>query len=540
MRAYLPLLLFCLLLFGYSLVGGRPLTMHEARLPETAREMLATGEFLVPHSGDRPWVERPPQPHWLVMAVTAPVGGLRHVWQARLPNVLVGLLGVALVCAIAARLFDRATAVLAGFLQATTWEYLCYAWLAEDDIYLCAIIYAALLVFARLEFPAGGGDDSPAAPGELTNGFLGRRPWAVALLFLLLGLTNMAKGPLFGTVIALVPIAGCLLLDFRWAALRRYLWLPGWLLFLAVAAWWFVAAERLCPGSWKVWHYDLFGRLAEGYIGAPWHYYLTHFPGIMAPWFVFGFLGVAHVWQARRTSPQGRRRSAFVLSWALLTIALLTVPQGKHHHYLLSVTGAWAILGAVGLQMAGGKLAAWRPGLRRWLAPALGAFLLIFAAALCAVHSTLTVKSDRTAADTAFLRQVAAVAAPGQTLAIDAKGSMDFFRALFYLQGHRAEVITGLPCILDARRGWRGREIMVITRAGRADVLREYGETEELLRSAGSRRANGPGENFALFKVRLRDDLPQVPWPPVTPMQAMERAPMPWETAPGDHAPNHK
>lgn len=535
MRAYLPLFLFCLLLFGYSLVGGRPLTMHEARLPETAREMAAAKEFkgfLVPFSGDRPWVERPPLPHWLVMAVTAPVGGLRHVWQARLPNVLVGLLGVALVCAIAARLFDRATAVLAGALQATTWEYLCYAWLAEDDIYLCAVIYATLLVFVRLEFPAGGEGEAPAQSvpaSPVGGGFLGRRPWAVALFFLLLGLTNMAKGPLFGTVIALVPVAGCLLFDFRWEALKRYLWLPGWLLFLVIAAWWFVVAERLSPGSWEVWHYDLFGRLAQGYIGAPWHYYLTHFPGIMAPWFVFGFLGIAQVWRARGASPLGRRRAAFLLSWAVLAIAVLSVPQGKHHHYLLSVTGAWAILGAIGLQMAGTRLAAWRPGVKRWLAPAMAAALLILAVAFCVVHSTLTIKSDRTAADTAFLRQVAAAVPPGQTLAIDAKGSMDFFRALFYLQGHDPEVITGLPCILDARRGWRGKEIMVITRAGRAETLHEYGETEELLRSAGSRRANGPEEDFALFKVRLRDDPPQIPWPPVTPMQAMERAPMPWE-----------
>src|SRR5271170_8090278 len=56
---YLPLTLFATLLFGYVAISGRPMTMHEARLPQLSREMMQTHDYLVPHSGPRPWLERP-------------------------------------------------------------------------------------------------------------------------------------------------------------------------------------------------------------------------------------------------------------------------------------------------------------------------------------------------------------------------------------------------------------------------------------------------------------------------------------------------
>ena len=56
------LLTYCLLFFGLSLVGGRPLTMHEGVLPETAREMSLDHDWIIPKNGGRPWMENPPPP----------------------------------------------------------------------------------------------------------------------------------------------------------------------------------------------------------------------------------------------------------------------------------------------------------------------------------------------------------------------------------------------------------------------------------------------------------------------------------------------
>src|SRR5262245_33855349 len=110
------LFLFSLALFGYSTVGGRPLTMHEARLPQSAREMLAGHEWLLPTVGGRPWVERPPLPHWIVIGMGALAGGLESPWVARLASALAGCLTVLLVAWTTSALLGRRMGLIAGLL----------------------------------------------------------------------------------------------------------------------------------------------------------------------------------------------------------------------------------------------------------------------------------------------------------------------------------------------------------------------------------------------------------------------------------------
>src|SRR4051794_16627926 len=91
---YLLLTLFSLALFGFSLIGGRVLTMHESRLPQASREMLSNGDWLIPMSGGRPWLERPPLPHWITAGVAILCGRCDQVWIVRIPPVLMGTLSV--------------------------------------------------------------------------------------------------------------------------------------------------------------------------------------------------------------------------------------------------------------------------------------------------------------------------------------------------------------------------------------------------------------------------------------------------------------
>jgi 4-amino-4-deoxy-L-arabinose transferase-like glycosyltransferase len=66
---FLGLALCCLAFFGFSLVGGRPLTMHEGVLPQSAREMARDHDWVVPKNGGRPWLESPPLPQWCTVAI---------------------------------------------------------------------------------------------------------------------------------------------------------------------------------------------------------------------------------------------------------------------------------------------------------------------------------------------------------------------------------------------------------------------------------------------------------------------------------------
>ncbi|HMP59080.1 MAG TPA: hypothetical protein PKD86_06985, partial [Gemmatales bacterium] len=85
-RDYFLLAGFCLVLFGVSLVGGRPMTMHESVLPQCTREMHDRGDWLTPHSGGRPWLHRPPPPHWGILALTSPFGRVDRNPSAQEPG----------------------------------------------------------------------------------------------------------------------------------------------------------------------------------------------------------------------------------------------------------------------------------------------------------------------------------------------------------------------------------------------------------------------------------------------------------------------
>lgn len=563
---YLLLALFCLLLFGYSMIGGRPLTMHEARLPQTTREMLDSSDihdWIVPKSGGRPWVERPPLPHWISAAAIAPLGGADAVWKVRLPSAIMGMLCALLLAGMATRMFGPVYGLLAGFIQATTLEFLRYSWLAEDDIFLCAAIYAALALFVRLEFTV----DEELRRDEGINP-LGWRPWPVLGLFALLGLTNMIKGPAFGTAMASIPIAGYLLWNMNGRHIMRYIWLWGWLAFAVCALWWPLLTEHLMPGSAEIWRFDLIGRLKEGLLGEPWYYYLEILPEVLAPWTVFALIGLALT-----AIPALKKRYSplrFVWCWGILTVMVLSFSDGKHHHYLLHSTGAWAIFSAFGLKWFWKKLKTWPALLRHpllwvgitaaslvplWLlreklhapkgsllalsacllclafvmglgiregkgALSLGALLLGLAGFSFFFFSTVAPHTDQTLADTEFFAQIPTLTPRESPLLVNAhhRGSLDFFRIMFYLPD-RAVLIHNETYL--QQEAYRGKTVYVVDRATSLERLSFYGAAEIVGQSRYSRREDEHAGKISLFRVTIREDIAVYPPAPVSPMQAM-------------------
>lgn len=581
---YLLLTLFCLLFFGYCTIGGRPLTMHEGRLPQTTREMFHSGhwqEWIVPHNGGRPWVERPPVPHWLTALVTAPLGGPDAVWKVRLAPMLAGVAGVLLLAWMAAFLFGRSVGLLAGFAQATMFEFFSYAWLAEDDIFLTVVLYGALAVFLRLEFSPryasrlvqGHANFEPGKPLESRHESInpiGRRPWLVLALFVLLGAGSLVKGLVFGTVMAGIPLAGYMLWNHDLRRILRYVWVWGWLALLATAAWWPLLTEHLVPGSASVWGYDLFGRLHGGYLGQKWHYYLQVMPGLVAPWTPLCLLGMVltllPAWRERYSPLR------LVWCWGVLTVVVFSLSQSKHHHYMLHITGAWAIFAAFGMRWVWQKLPQWPGVLRKqwlWMALAaalvaalwllrskllmpdgwlaalsvlllasffllstglrnlrpgltLGSFLAGFAGLSFFLYSGVGTQQDQTIDDTVFLQQAARTAPADAPLLLNAhhRGGMDFFRIQFYLPP-RAELLHNETYLLQER--FRGETVYLIDRSSSTERLAAYGTAEIVLQSARSRREAEHAGKMTLYKLKLREDLTVYPPLPISPMQAMSR-----------------
>ncbi|HUU21665.1 MAG TPA: phospholipid carrier-dependent glycosyltransferase [Phycisphaerae bacterium] len=564
---------FALAVFCFSLVGGRPLTMHEARLPQTAREMLSGGDWVIPRCGGRPWLERPPLPIWITAGVGFVFGGEATEWIYRIPSALCGCGVVLMTGWMAGRWFGRTVGLLTGLMLATMFEFVSYAWLAEQDIFLCAAVTGAIALFVRAELSGG-----PAEGPRPMEHPLGRRPWAVLLLFVVLGLTNLAKGLAFGTAMALIPMAGFLLANRDRKGILRYLWVWGWAVFLLISLAWPLVAYLHYPDVLDLWKFDHFGRLSGAYASitqAPW-YYLVQLPGELAPWTPVALIGL--VLACRRAFTVRRSPESFLLCWAVLPIVVFSIPPGKHHHDLLSCLPPWSVLAGLGLvwvrdrvfalpQRArhpliplavlgmGGGIALWllAPLLhaptwariaavvawplcvaafglglyRRNGRTMMASLLLVIVTGYFGLHAFYLPRSDQTAEDTRFLRKVPSVVQPGVPLMINADASMalDVFRVQFYLPDS-AVTLHNLTWLLD--EAITAPEVYVVARARQELELRRYGALAPVLQSRRSRRETSPADRLTLFHLAFRRDLKRYPRPKhVSPMQAMSREPGP-------------
>lgn len=530
-RDYLLVALFTLVLYAIVLALGGPLTMHEGVLAQTTKAMLADHDWLVPHYGDAPWLERPPLPQWLSCALCSIVG-CEHEWQVRLAPAFAGALTVLLTSWLASRLFGRGAGILSGLALATMYNFLRYSTLSEADIFLAPIVAGGLCAFAYTEIlrqPTGAESWNP----------IGRRPWSVLLFFVLLGMTNLAKGLVFGTVITLAPVGVYLLWNFRWQSILRYCWLWGWLAFAAIALPWPLLVYQRFPDALDVWKFDLIGRLNQNYLAEPAWYYFACLTWVPQPWTFLALLGML---VTAKTSffreggapdeptepgsagapPSHAKVLAlrFVWCWAWMPLIVFSFSQGKHHHYMLHYLGPWAIFAALGTSWLWQRVVASKPTWRPEVALVTG-FGVLFV--LCSVgFACKSVFLHRSRDDTAFLLQARRMVPLDEPLMVNsADEALEGLRMQFYI-GEATTFLHNLSFVRDDR--FQTSELYVITRFNRLPDLEKYGYPEPMLKCKQSRREQSEADRWTLFRLHLRDGFERKSTAVrISPMQAMYR-----------------
>lgn len=566
---YLLVGVVSLVLFGYALVETRPLTMHEAVLPQNAREMFADHDWLIPKYGGQPWLERPPLPQWLTVGIASVVGRCDSEWIVRLGPVLTGVAIVLIAGWMASVWLGRGMGVFTALILATMWEFYTYASDAESDIYLCLIVTAALAVFVKLEFLRRPTD------AESTS-FWGGRPWLVLAFFILFGMTNLAKGLIFGTLMVAVPVAGYLVWNLDWQTMRRYVWLWGWLAFAVVALTWPVSIYCIYPDVLELWASDYVGRLNQGFVREPVYYYATAIPWVIFPWTIPALIGLFMT--AKKAFGERYSLERFLWCWAILTPVVFSIPQGKHHHYLLQLMIPWAVLSALGsvrLWQAFVESPAWfrnpafalltlalpadlaiahfgakipGPG---WLVPclmvlcpifvyclnwsltrtdgrqALTSFFTLLTVTYCASYSYKTHEYDRYYHDTAFVKRVRIIVPAEESILVHYDPHvLEAFRTLFYLDDN-AKLLHNWTYLRSDRI--RESEIYVIGRGHEEAELAKYGTPKVVLQSKQTRGESSPQDRWTLFRLRFHDHLTRVPANlDIRPMQASGRAAGPY------------
>ena len=333
----LLLVAFCGFLFFYGLGSFGLLGADEPRYAQVAREMLDRGDWVTPTLQGHPWLEKPPLYYWQAMIayrvgrVLSPGSDGVTDQAARLPSAIDAVLLV-LVVYIFLRRFRPGSEVDGALIVASCAGIIGYGRAASPDMPLTAAFAIAMLAWY--------------------SWYHDKRRLHLAVFYIFLGLATLAKGPVapfLGAVILLVFA----LVKREWRVIRGTLWIPGILLYLAVALPWYIAVQLRNPEFFRVFilQHNL-GRFAEDlyHHRQPFWYYLPILLLAMMPWALWLILTVVQkarlYWSERRQAFSAPEDAfgLFLLVWLLVPVLFFSFSQSKLPGYILPGIPAGALV----------------------------------------------------------------------------------------------------------------------------------------------------------------------------------------------------
>jgi 4-amino-4-deoxy-L-arabinose transferase-like glycosyltransferase len=347
----------------FQYLGGLPLMdPDEGRYAEIPREMLERGDLITPTLNYVKYFEKPPLLYWINAASLKVFG--QNEFAARFPSALCGLLTVLATYIIARHLYGRHCALISALVLGTSTGFVLQSRIILTDMLLTFCLTAALGAFIV------------AVQRE------GRRsralPWY--LFYLFCALATLAKG-LIGMVFPAGIIFFYLLLSRRWKLLSEMRLATGLLLFLAVAAPWFVAVSLRNPEFARFFfiheHFERFTSTVHGRY-QPFWFFVPVLLGAMLPWSFFIPGALFRAWRDRHHDEC--HNSFFLLIWILLIFLFFSKSGSKLIPYILPIFPPLSILVAHRLsQVVGGRAREIKGA-----ALMLGVSLCLLAAAVCA------------------------------------------------------------------------------------------------------------------------------------------------------------
>jgi 4-amino-4-deoxy-L-arabinose transferase-like glycosyltransferase len=327
-RITLPLLLLAAVTFFAGLGRGAITDSDEAFYADSAREMVASGDWITPHYNYEPRFQKPVLYYWLTASASLVFG--EGEFAARFWAAMAGL-GLVLVTAAAGRRwYDESTGLLAGAIVATNFGYFSIGRMALPDLPLAFCI--SLAIWAALVATL----EQERSPRKF-----------VLLASLALGLGFLTKGPL-GLVIPFIVIVPVLMIERRSIALTPSDIVLGGVVMLAVAVPWYLVMWMRHGNEYLQGFFigDNFERFATDRFNdpRPWWFYFPIAAGGLLPW-----TPLALVWLGPLTQWVRRRRDIGtidlrLLLWAALPLAFFSFSVGKQPRYILPVLPPLALL----------------------------------------------------------------------------------------------------------------------------------------------------------------------------------------------------
>lgn len=281
----------------------------EPRFGQVAREMLASGDWIVPRVNGEIYTDKPPLLFWLVALLALLRGGEVTALVARLPSAAAAIGGVLVTYDLGRRLFNRRVGVLGATILSVTFVYAYQARNAQLDMLLSFFCYVAVWA-AWLCYRSER-----------------RRPAVAMLFWAAMALATLSKGPPglivpLGTVLLFLAARGEMRMFARLSPVR------GPVLFAAIVCAWLVPMSLSIPKratqDLLVWQ-TVIRYFASTHHEEPWYFFIEVLSYDFLPWVVFLPSALYVLLPARKGTTaraDGRPRRAIARLLAASAVAL--------------------------------------------------------------------------------------------------------------------------------------------------------------------------------------------------------------------------
>jgi 4-amino-4-deoxy-L-arabinose transferase-like glycosyltransferase len=321
--------LLAITLSWFVLLGHRALfNPDEGRYAEIPREMLESGNWLVPRLNDLVYIEKPPLQYWATAASYAVFG--TSDWSARLYTGLCGLLTVLISAGLAWRIWGPTTAWRAGIMSGSSLLIVLMAHQLTLDMSLTFFTTLMLAVFCIAH-------DSRTAESR-------RRYWmwlawaAAAGAFLTKGLVALILPALTLLVYSIVQR--------QWWIWRQLSILSGLALFLLLTLPWMLLMQREVPQFFDFFivreHFARYLTMVSDRY-EPWWFFLAILALGSLPWTIPTVRALLTGW--RRSTTEARfdvRR--FLWIWSVSVFVFFSASDSKLVPYILPMFPSVALL----------------------------------------------------------------------------------------------------------------------------------------------------------------------------------------------------
>ena len=314
-------------------IGGYDLwPPDEPRYALIAREMMDSGDYLLPRVNNQPYKEKPPLLFWCIAACSSWTGEVTPT-SARVPSVISGLVVLIFTALLAHELFNARIALWSVMILMTMQRFWWNSRFGQIDMLLTACLTAGLYGYWRWDKT---------------------RKWRWLVWFYMAVIAGLfAKGP------GVIVFPALFVLAWTWRGPHRFrAWRNlaiGCSLCILVYALWAIPTHIAFAGESQTAAGDVLasnmfrqtlGRFFLGVSHANWPwYYLTTLPVDWLPWTLFLPWVVLWVWKHKNDNSSMR----FLLSWTVPALVFFSIAIGKRGIYLLPLFPAFAIFFANGI-----------------------------------------------------------------------------------------------------------------------------------------------------------------------------------------------